>query len=178
MLFGMISTDDLEGEARAQIERCLAAGLDPTHLDSHHHLHLLPGIWARMLTLAREYRIPVIRCPDEPLKGIKSLISILGRRYGRGLPARGVRTLDHYQGIGCAGSLTSGALRTMLQSLPEGVTEISCHPGLENDGRSGSLHGTGPRRRDELAVLINPKTRAEVERFGIRLTSYLRLRAL
>src|SRR5262245_983783 len=38
-LAGRLARDDLEREADAQLARLRAAGLRPTHADSHHHVH-------------------------------------------------------------------------------------------------------------------------------------------
>ena len=63
---------DIYAELRAQIERILAAGLQPTHLDSHKHTHIVPVIFRQAVRLAQEFGIPYIRLPlDETLLGSK-----------------------------------------------------------------------------------------------------------
>jgi hypothetical protein len=49
-----------EAEMRMQIERALAAGLDPTHLDTHMGAALAPELLPIYLRLGREYRLPVL----------------------------------------------------------------------------------------------------------------------
>ena len=39
----------VETEFRAQIGKLRQAGLRPTHLDTHKHVHCLPGVLAAML---------------------------------------------------------------------------------------------------------------------------------
>ena len=51
----------LRCELKAQIEKCLTIGIQPTHIDSHHHIHTIWPIGTLVMSLAREYRIPVIR---------------------------------------------------------------------------------------------------------------------
>jgi predicted glycoside hydrolase/deacetylase ChbG (UPF0249 family) len=60
-LAGGISLLEVEAEVRAQIERVLAAGIHPTHLDSHSHWQILPPLAALIPKLAREYGIPGVR---------------------------------------------------------------------------------------------------------------------
>jgi predicted glycoside hydrolase/deacetylase ChbG (UPF0249 family) len=47
-------------------------GRDPDHLDSHQHLHVLPGLWENALSLQRQFRVPRVRVPYEGLRrGLK-----------------------------------------------------------------------------------------------------------
>jgi chitin disaccharide deacetylase len=48
-------------EMRAQLEKVLAAGISPIHLDSHHHVHTEWAIAPLVCRLGREYAIPRIR---------------------------------------------------------------------------------------------------------------------
>lgn len=41
---GKIRMSDVRHEWEAQIEKFLASGLIPTHVDSHQHMHVLPGL--------------------------------------------------------------------------------------------------------------------------------------
>lgn len=43
-------------------------GRDPDHLDSHQHLHVLPGLWETALSLQAEFRVPRVRVPYEGLR--------------------------------------------------------------------------------------------------------------
>ncbi len=55
---------DAKKELRAQIEKFLASGLVPTHLDHHHYFNEIPNILKAYLELAEEYNLPV-RSMDE-----------------------------------------------------------------------------------------------------------------
>ncbi len=53
----------------AQLEGLrLRLGRDPDHLDSHQHLHVLPGLWETALSLQAGFRVPRIRIPYEGLR--------------------------------------------------------------------------------------------------------------
>lgn len=54
-----IDQAELYQEWHAQIERIIAAGIHPDHLDSHHHVNTLPQIHEVYERLAREYQLPV-----------------------------------------------------------------------------------------------------------------------
>ena len=50
---------DAKKELRAQIEKFLATGLTPTHIDHHHYFHEVPNILKAYLELAQEYNLPI-----------------------------------------------------------------------------------------------------------------------
>jgi hypothetical protein len=52
--------DEVELEIRAQMERALAMGLEPSHLDAHmHSLYVTPDLFRVMLKVAHEYKLPM-----------------------------------------------------------------------------------------------------------------------
>ena len=52
------ASEEIEREFIAQIEKVLKSGVAPTHLDSHHHVHMLPSIQEVMKVLAKRYSLP------------------------------------------------------------------------------------------------------------------------
>ena len=55
-----VDEDELYDEWKAQIEKFIAiAGKKPTHIDSHHHVHMLPWLNHIAKRLALEYDIPM-----------------------------------------------------------------------------------------------------------------------
>ena len=64
-----IKAEEAESEIRAQVERAIAAGIRPTHLDSHMGvLFLRPDLFAAYVKVAHEYKLPflAVRFPDAP----------------------------------------------------------------------------------------------------------------
>lgn len=56
----IVNQEELYQEWKAQIEKFIKImGHKPTHLDSHHHVHLLPGNIDVALKLAHEYDLPI-----------------------------------------------------------------------------------------------------------------------
>src|SRR5919106_4628953 len=66
-LTGKIRMQEVQREFAAQIEKALDHGLRIDKLDSHMHLHLLPGIFQAVLAVAGRYRIRAISLPRERL---------------------------------------------------------------------------------------------------------------
>jgi predicted glycoside hydrolase/deacetylase ChbG (UPF0249 family) len=49
------------GEMKAQIEKAIRAGIRPSHLDSHHHVHTEWAILRLLIRLGKEYDVRTIR---------------------------------------------------------------------------------------------------------------------
>ena len=62
---GSIKKNELVKELETQIEKVLIAGIKPTHIDSHQHMHVLPGIAGIVVRLCEKYGIKKIRMPGE-----------------------------------------------------------------------------------------------------------------
>lgn len=61
----VIDQQEVYDEWKSQIEKVLAAGIKPTHLDSHHHSHTLKNNTQTIIQLAKEYNLPVRKSFDE-----------------------------------------------------------------------------------------------------------------
>ena len=74
---GALKADEAEREIRAQIERAVAMGIHPTHVDSHMGtLFSRPDLFAVYVKVAREYKLPFLAfiAPDTP-KELSSVLS-------------------------------------------------------------------------------------------------------
>ncbi|HET6866540.1 MAG TPA: ChbG/HpnK family deacetylase [Solirubrobacteraceae bacterium] len=143
-------TEAVERETRAQLGQFRSlVGANPTHLDSHQHVHR-DGAAAEILdALGRELGVPV--------RGRTSGISYCGEFYGQtrdGSPHHDAITVEN--------------LVAILRQLPAGVTELACHPGERDVG--DRLYGI--ERTLELAHLCDPRTRAVIDAEVISLTSF------
>lgn len=173
---------DAEQEAEAQIRRILAAGIQPTHLDTHKHTHLLPPVLEAVARLANKYGIPWIRRPfDYPMHSgsvplarrvLSRSFGFLRRRFHRVLDRYGCRTTDHFAGFRLTGFLRTKELVALLEQLPGGSTEFMTHPGLCTDELRQARTRLKESRARELEALTHPDTLDAVRRNGIRLVRY------
>jgi predicted glycoside hydrolase/deacetylase ChbG (UPF0249 family) len=62
---GQVSLSDIEVELGAQVAKVFHAGIRPTHLDGHKHVHVLPRVSELAIGLAQVFRVPAVRCPAE-----------------------------------------------------------------------------------------------------------------
>lgn len=132
----------VETEMRAQFERFRATGLPLDHVDGHHHFHQHPTIVGMLVRMASEYGVRAVRVPVEPLwASWRAQRSTLMRRLlgwlfavtrftgmKRRLRAAGIAFNDHIFGLHDSGHMTPERVDRFLAHLPEGVSELYCHP--------------------------------------------------
>ncbi len=173
---GVIDVEDVRRELLLQIERVEDAGLEVTHLDTHQHLHLLPRIAEIVVSLALEHRVRYVRVPlpeeDLPLnlRGVLFRLSRpFGRRLMRKLREANVCFADHFYGVVCGGKLDKGSLLSLLRSLPEGTSELMCHPGFKRDGVE-ELYPWGYMWETEVEALTDVGVKEYIAQEGIKLS--------
>ena len=149
---------DAYSELRAQIQKIIARGIRPTHLDSHKHTHLLPGVFRAVVRLAKEFSIPYIRRPLPSLD-----------LYRRVALASGVRMTDHLLGFRLTGTLTEDTFAAAIERLPAGETEFLCHPGLLGPELAQAPTRLKESRVRELEALTSPRIRALINAKEVRL---------
>lgn len=149
--------DDVRRETEAQVETFARRfGRSPSHLDSHHHVHRQPGVMDAVRDVAVAAGLP-LRSQDPGFR--------------EGLRRHGVRTVDHFLGgDDPAPYWTVERLLDALASLPLGITELMCHPGLYDESLAYSRYGR--EREVELAALLHPEARGTIDRLGIRLADF------
>lgn len=121
----------------AQI-RCFEGlvGRPPTHLDSHHHVHAQPELLQAFRRVGRRHGIPL-----RGYSPVRWCRRFYGQWGGESHPEQiGVRSL----------------IRILEQDLIDGVTELSCHPGLPDPALASTY---AAEREQELRTLCDPNVR-------------------
>lgn len=140
--------DEVEAECRAQLERFRALlGRDPTHLDSHQHVH-----------------------ESEPAKGVTEA---LAAELGVPLRNRAVRYDGGFYGQSGKGEpfpqgIAPEALAELIRILPPGWTEIGCHPAAGPVPTSSY----DAERQIELATLCDPRVREALNVTNVKLCNF------
>ncbi|HYK40310.1 MAG TPA: ChbG/HpnK family deacetylase, partial [Candidatus Eremiobacteraceae bacterium] len=183
---------EVEHEWDAQISKIRRAGISPTHLDGHKHVHMLPGLFSIALKLAKKHSIAAIRIALEA-SGLRAALS--GRdspsastEFKQGVQARGLKLLardarkladkagiesaDYFCGISQTGVMTHFGVLNLLENLPEGTTELMCHPGYFDKDLAQSPTRLQDSRLAELEILTDTAVRKSVASHGIRLINY------
>jgi predicted glycoside hydrolase/deacetylase ChbG (UPF0249 family) len=187
-----LQLNEVEIEWERQIQKVVNAGIQPTHLDGHKHVHMLPGMFEIVLRLAKRNNIAAVRISHEgsslraalssgekqniPLvmkQGVQARVLKLLARDARALAeAAGIASTDYFCGIAQTGELTIEGMKCLLQNLPEGTTEIMCHPGFMDKELEESATRLRDSRELEVQILTSPDLRNLVASQGIRLIDY------
>lgn len=177
-LAGRVRPGEVAEECAAQVQRARAAGIRLTHLDGHHHVHLVPGIRDAVRAVVEAERIPVVRRPVELLRGSpagwrrlpeRALLALLARQLGSHWRAR---TADHFVGSALLGAAHFGVLLIrLLDTLPSGTTELMVHPGYVPEPLPGNDRYT-TQREAELSALTSADVLARLHGGRIHLTHF------
>jgi len=171
-------------ELRPQIERIAAAGVRPTHLDTHKHTHLLPPVLEAVARLAEEFGIGWVRRPfDLPMgtlgrvvpskvRAASRAMAVVEGRFRRVLKKHGCRATDHFAGFQITGRFGIEELVDLIGMLPEGSTELMCHPGYYTEALRNARTRLKKSRERELQALMAGAVRAAAKRNGIALVGY------
>ena len=183
---GAVKRSELEAELRAQLERALSCGVNITHIDSHQHTHVLPGINSLVLKLSNEYNIIRVRIPKEGYFFTGGFQTGVGRLIGRsGLSfcadmaalradSLGLRHPQHFYGMLAGGHLNAQLIANILRQLPEGVSEIMTHPGLDS-AALGKAFSWQYHWREELDAYLDAGNKALLKELGIEPVSFAAL---
>ncbi|MCX8033171.1 MAG: hopanoid biosynthesis-associated protein HpnK [Thermoleophilia bacterium] len=181
---------ELAKELEAQFEAFLSTGLTPSHVDSHHHIHLHPKVLKVLLALAQKYGgLPIrTQVADNLFLSLrherrylvrkllwKVVYSILGFLAAARARRAGLPTARRTFGLMQSGRLTQEYLVDVVKHLAQysalsqrgyQVFEIYCHPSLI---RESPRFGPNP---GDLAAVTSPKLSEKLGACGVRLTNY------
>ncbi len=136
---------EAEQEIRAQVERAIALGIHPTHLDSHMgSLFSTPDLIAVYIKVAREYHLPFLII--NPPGGRAPYMSLIG-------PNDFVLDSVVIAGEGLKPDQTKDFYLNAIKNLKPGLTELIVHLGHDDAGLQAVMvdhadYGAAWRQRD------------------------------
>jgi len=149
------SPDEVEAEMRAQIDKALAMGIKPTHLDSHMGTCFHPLFLDRYVKVGIEKQIPILMMGGHmQLPVIDDLVT-------------SPTSADSYEG-------RKAQLIKLLDEMKPGITEIIVHCTVQTEVFS-HISGSGPKREAETRLMTDPDVRKFIENEGIILTTWREL---
>jgi predicted glycoside hydrolase/deacetylase ChbG (UPF0249 family) len=178
---GRIERDAVLDELRLQWQRFRdVVGRAPSHLDSHQHVHQLPGVRRAVLgfldSLPAGERPYVRTCVERRrtilTRNVNSMralaFSWAGASLARGLRKYGVPTNDGFSGVYDFGAVDYRALfRRFLKGVRE-RTIVICHP-AESEAAGDPLVGARSR---EYAYLASDQMPADLAEAGVRVSRF------
>ena len=187
-----LAPSEVEKEWEAQIRKVRDAGVLVTHLDGHKHAHMLPGLFEIALRLAKRHGIGAIRVSHEASslrtalsagwelrasvvlkQGVQARgLKLLARDARDKVERAGITTADYFCGIAQTGEMTKEGVARLLRSLPEGTTELMCHPGYVDEQLRATPTRLQGSREKEVEILTDIEIRNLVASQGIRLLDY------
>lgn len=162
----LLSIEEAAAEWRRQIEKVLATGIQVSHMDSHHHIHMKEPLLPLFTDLAREYQLAIRFHPrqwsTEELEAAAPLLA--------GLPRADKFINRFYQE-----EIYPEFFDTLQKET--GVCEIMCHPAyLDKWLLDNSSYNTC--RAIEAVTLQDPRSKEKLLANGIQLANFRELFAL
>lgn len=185
-LSGKISLTEVRAELAAQFEKMNRAGLTLTHVDSHQHLHHVPGIVKIVLELSEAAGVKAMRVADAKLfdGALKTFGQFIGR-FGLSSLAKfaayhahkkNFATPDHFAGIVAGESVSENFMLNLIEKMEDGTTEVMLHPGTDNKILRDFCKWDHDFE-EELAAVTSPKVLSLLDSENISAVNFAALRA-
>src|SRR5271167_372289 len=181
---GKLQPDEIEAEASAQIQRLQAAGVQPSHFDTHKHAHMFPPVLRPLLRAARACKVAAVRNPfgqvwPLPLGDVlrrrqlwKRFVQLnvlrnFAAKFRTAVEAHGLRTTDGSVAVLVTGILDLKLFTQIVENIPEGTWEFVCHPGYNDADLDRVRTRLRESRVQELELLTSAETKDVLRCRGI-----------
>ncbi|HEY1603896.1 MAG TPA: polysaccharide deacetylase family protein [Pirellulales bacterium] len=168
--------EEIEAEIRAQINRAIARGTRPSHIDTHMGtLFARPDYTKVYLKVAEEFRIPAMAIEPTPKVMAKF------KKQGYPVSEAGNKILTDYKLPKLDDFWAAPEGKTyeekrekffeLVRSFDPGITEIIFHPSVQTEGLK-AITGSWQQRVWEAQMFSDPAVLAFFEREGILFTNW------
>ena len=171
LMQGRIIERDVRTELCAQTQRCLDAGLQLDHYDSHHHIHVLPMISRVCQTCSIDFGITKTRRISRPVQqqSLRSTAQQWLASFADSKLSFPGQSLTFW-GFDLMNKIDKRAvLKQTLKQLQPGMHELMCHPGFMSEENIGLYN---LERFDELQALCHESITEQVAESKIKLYSF------
>lgn len=166
----------------AQVTRAIAAGIVPTHADTHMGAAFHPRHLPAYVAVARQFKIPVMlpRLDEAGLRmrGFEGEALEWAGGALRALEEEGWPLIDHVVGmpLGKPEHRLEQALAA-LDGLRPGITHFIIHPSLDT-AEARAISPDLPSRIGDYEAFMDERVRAHIRSSGLQVIGYRHLRAL
>ncbi|AKS42751.1 carbohydrate deacetylase [Wenzhouxiangella marina] len=178
---GMVNALHIEKELHAQYQRLLDAGIQPTHIDSHQHVHGSPAIFGVVARFCEGkqlgLRVPWVskgptRSPARSLRRavLKRMIDSATRPW-RGKLKWNDQIISVFDLPRIPEVLTDEHYRGLLGGLDGRVYELMVHP-VRSAARMRGFTSIGEIAEAEYRYLVQGTLRAIAKEYGFKLGTY------
>ena len=157
-----IDLDEVRSELFAQVEKVFAAGIDISHVDSHHHIHGVKEVFEIVLDICKQYSLPLRAIDENQRKEARKREIVVTDDF----------TVDFYD--------KDVSLEKLLEILVNAkkkkteTIELMCHPAfLDSIVYNQSSYNV--QRMNELAVLTTPGLENRLSAMGVELIDFFNL---
>jgi hypothetical protein len=174
------SSEVVYNELVAQVERCLAAGIDLTHIDTHMGTVMDTQIAPRYIQTAYQFRLPLLapRLGEAELRA-RGISHGLTQQYSfiiQQLESIGMPLHDGVYGIPLEQpNQRLAQVKRVIDELPAGLSRIYIHPAIDTP-ETRAISPDWPARVQDYLVFLNEELRDVIRDSGIQLIGYRILR--
>lgn len=182
-MLGRVHLSDIRKELTAQVQKVVDSGIHITHLDSHQHMHIVPGISDITIDIAQKFGVKAVRIPREPYCFVGGFpctpmriiarggLTCLAQLASKKIRKCGISMPEHFFGMLAGGNMQEEFLLKIIDALPDGISEIMMHPGSNNEvlnqNFNWNYHG-----EEELAAVKSEELRCRLAHNNITLISF------
>ncbi len=162
-------------EWESQIQKVLNSGIGINHIDSHQHLHMLPGLFNNAIDLAYKYKINKIRMFHHDIIRIRNfkelVLTFLSDINKRKIQYSGITFSDNFWGLKHSGNIDENNILKLLDNIEHGTTEMMCHPGYADNEYYQKYNNWEYKPEKELKALISERVKERIKSDNIKLIS-------
>jgi len=172
---------EIKTEFKNQILKIKNEGFKITHIDSHEHIHMMPGILKIVINLALENKINYIRFPLEKLSILNKLrnprtwlrnilLSSVCKMSKNLIDSAGLKRNNSFIGHSFAHNVKEEELIKAIANIKDDLVELGVHPGYSKE-EIEKKHPQHKTCEKELNILCSKNVGDKIKALNIELVS-------
>jgi len=184
-----ICLEHIKIEIEAQLDKFFQAGLIPTHVDSHRHIHLFPPVFRVVKEVLRKHNLTKVRFLNVPFSDYfyGNFSKVIMERFLKlsiFSKDKNMQSPDYFYGAFNSGSIDFKYFKKTIIKLRPGISEINFHPG-KNNVLLKEKYGIWEKRyhwkcnwEREYNILLNPDIKTLIQKHNISIINHLEIKGV